>query len=248
MPPSWNDTCMALLPKKGDLSLWKNYRPIALINTDAKIFSRLLSSRIIRTMSKYLCKYQSGFLLSRLIADSGLTVQLAIDHARQFLPDFEQREDIGLLIDQEKAYDKVHPGYLHRVLKHYGFQDSLIHCIEQLFFKTAIHININGFLSKSIQQNRGLRQGDPLSPILFNIAFDPFLKSLVNHTEFTGFRFQLSLTSRSEADNTSPTSEAMTPSPLKLLAYADDVVVFCKNQRDFNIFTEVYQQYSRIKC
>lgn len=115
-------------------------------------------------MSKYLCKYHSGFLPGRFIADDSLTVQLAIDHARQFLPALEEREDIALLIDQEKVYDKVHPGYLCKVLERYGFRESIIHCIEQLFFKTAIHININGFLSEGIQQNRGLCQGDPLSP------------------------------------------------------------------------------------
>jgi hypothetical protein len=44
-PASWLTTCMCLLPKKGDLSLLKNWRPISLINTDAKTFTRLINGR-----------------------------------------------------------------------------------------------------------------------------------------------------------------------------------------------------------
>jgi hypothetical protein len=46
-PPSWQQTCMCLLPKKGDLSLLKNWRPISLINTDAKVFTRLMNARLM---------------------------------------------------------------------------------------------------------------------------------------------------------------------------------------------------------
>lgn len=46
-PPSWSRNCVSLLPKKGDLSDLKNWRPISLINTDAKVFTRILNSRII---------------------------------------------------------------------------------------------------------------------------------------------------------------------------------------------------------
>jgi hypothetical protein len=81
-------------------------------------------------------------------------------------------------------------------------------------------------------------------PILFNIAFDPFLKSLANHTEFTGFQFQISPTAYNDNESTSSLPQVPSPPPLKLLAYADDVVIFCKTQRDFDIFMAMYQQYS----
>lgn len=63
---------------------------------------------------------------------------------------------IGLLLDQEKAYDRVHPDYLRRVLLHFGFPPSIVQSIGTLFFNTTLQLNINGFLSEAVPQRRGL--------------------------------------------------------------------------------------------
>jgi hypothetical protein len=47
--------------------------------------------------------------------------------------------------------------------------------LMNLFFSTTIRINVNSHLSQPVTQKRGLCQGDPLSPALFNLAFDHFL-------------------------------------------------------------------------
>ncbi|KAG2221275.1 hypothetical protein INT45_000188, partial [Circinella minor] len=142
-PFSWQETCLVLLPKKGDLSSLRNWRPLSLINCDAKIF----------------------------IADNGLLVQLMMEQAKQQ----SNSKTLGLMLDFEKAYDRIHPLYLSRVLEKFGFPASTIKSIINLFFNTKISININGYLSNTITQHRGLRQGDPLSPILFTLAIEPLL-------------------------------------------------------------------------
>jgi hypothetical protein len=60
-PSSWSSTCTVLLPKKGDLSSLRNWRPISLINTDAKVFTRLLQSRMTRPSKGLICQAQTGF-------------------------------------------------------------------------------------------------------------------------------------------------------------------------------------------
>ena len=229
-PSSWQQTCMRLLPKKGDLTSLKNWRPIALINCDAKVFTRLLNSRILTVANKLITGYQTGFIPGRFIADNGLTARLAMEQAQ-----WTQSSEIGLLLDQEKAYDRVHPNYLAKTLEHFGFPESLRKAILNLFFGTNIRINVNGFLTSPVPQKRGLRQGDPLSPVLFNLAFEPFLQRILTDDRFSGFQ------PLPRHDNLALDA----PAPLKILAYADDALVFLKDLSDFQVLQEHLATYSK---
>jgi hypothetical protein len=70
---------------------------------------------------------------------------------------------VGILLDQEEAYGRVHAGYLSRVLQKFHFPSFFVSCIQQLFFGNKVRINVNDFFTEPIAQGRGLRQGDPLS-------------------------------------------------------------------------------------
>ncbi|CAO0798585.1 unnamed protein product [Mucor circinelloides] len=54
------------------------------------------------------------------------------------------------------------------------------YCIRNLFFKTKIVINVNGLMTEPVAQKRGLRQGDSISPVLFNFALEPLLLAILN--------------------------------------------------------------------
>ncbi|KAG0862823.1 hypothetical protein G6F16_012252 [Rhizopus arrhizus] len=140
---------------------------------------------------------------------------------------------IGLLLDQEKAYDRVHPEYLQRVLQHFGFPPVLVQCIANLFFGSSLHININGHLSQPVPQLRGLRQGDPLSPVLFNLAFEPLLRRIIHDQAFQGFSFPRSLAAPAHLDHN-----------IKLLAYADDIACFLQSPTDLRILNNHLATYS----
>ncbi|KAI9309768.1 hypothetical protein BX666DRAFT_1812077, partial [Dichotomocladium elegans] len=66
-------------------------------------------------------------------------------------------EAVAVLLDQEKAYDRVHPQYFRLVLSRFNFPPHLISALMSLFFSTAISVSINGFLGKPLLQGRGLR-------------------------------------------------------------------------------------------
>ncbi|CEP12353.1 hypothetical protein [Parasitella parasitica] len=77
------------------------------------------------------------------------------------------------------AYDRIHPEYLRTVMQRFNIPSNFRHSLLTLLFSTQIHINVNGHISESyIIQYRGIRQGDSISPLLFSIAFDPFLRSI----------------------------------------------------------------------
>jgi hypothetical protein len=178
---------MCLLPKKGDLRDLRNWRPISLINCDAKVFTRLLNARLKPVLSTRISSQQLGFMPGRFIADHGVTLQ-----AISMIATHSRSSTVALLLDQEKAYDRINPEYLAQIMEEFGIPQSITTCITTLFFSTEVQINVNGHItSQPLQQQRGLRQGDPLSPLLFNIAFDPFLRCINQDPNFTGFDYQV---------------------------------------------------------
>ena len=170
--------------------------------------------------------------------------------------------------------------YLRYVLDAFNVPPGISHCIISLFFSTSIQVNVNGHLTSSpISQNRGLRQGDPLSPLLFNIAFDPFVRSISQNSAFSGFHLPTEVRSSPSADDAiadlaglfeeihiTPTVEDLvvsfsrllpfhdTPEPnvsslpldtdrVAILAYADDTLVFLRDESDFFILQQAITAY-----
>ena len=78
-----------------------------------------------------------------------------------------------LSLDFKDAFDRVAHEYLYGVLKHYGATDWLVERIRALYDTATSQAQINGFLSKSVPLQRSVRQGCPLSMLLFNV-FGPF--------------------------------------------------------------------------
>ncbi|KAG1470043.1 hypothetical protein G6F56_002906 [Rhizopus delemar] len=124
-PPSWYQSLMTLLPKNGDLSNIAKYRPISLVNIDSKLFTRLLNSRIMAAADQIVNEFQTGFMPDKFIGENGILAQMVLEDAQAHGSD---SHSLGLLLDQEKAYDRVNLDYLRQVLLHYGFPETFVNC------------------------------------------------------------------------------------------------------------------------
>lgn len=241
IPNSWMKTRMTLLFKKGDATRLSNWRPLSLINTDAKLFTKLIANRLRNCLPKLITEYQTGFITDRLISDNGWVLGAAMSHLRLNDPDTPA---IAVMIDQEKAYDRVHPLYLSKVLQKFGFPTQLVETIDQLFYQTQVSLSINGWLSQPFQQRRGLRQGDPLSPLLFNLAIEPFLRKVLQNPSLPGIPWRETL--RDERQHKEYRNDICPSLPeMKVLAYADDVIVFLQDTTEWETLMHIYQQYSK---
>lgn len=241
IPKSWQQACIILLPKKGDLSDLSNWRPISLINTDCKVFTRILNSRLMGIASQLINNFQTGFMPQRFIGDHGFSLNLMIENSKvcKGSNKSEFTEYVGIMLDNHKAYDRVHPYYLTKVLEKFGIPASIIQCIQNLFFNNEIFVNVNGFLTNPIKQKRGLRQGDAISPLLFNFAIEPFLLSILNNEAVTGYTMQSTKPSSQNSLNMA------SPKPIKLLAYADDILIFAKNKAEYLAIEDCLKGYSK---
>ena len=120
-----------------------------------------------------------------------------------------------LLLDQEKAYNWVEWPFLHAALQQYGLSGSWLNVILDYYSKPSLGwFLVNGFKSKRVDITRGLQQGNPLSPILYNMAFEAFLATVrvrINGIRCHGICFKV----QALADNTLPFVDS--PSDLAIL-------------------------------
>lgn len=173
---------MCPLYKKGDRREAANYRPITLLNTDYKIYTRILTTKLAPAAQTLIHANQAGFIPGRHIEDQTQTCRTLIDYA-------EAMEENGVIIalDQEKAYDKIDHKYLWLVLKAFGLPEKFIQTIKHLYQNATTVVIINGETSSPFRITRGVRQGDPLSCLLFNLAIEP-LANMLRQSELKGFK------------------------------------------------------------
>ena len=89
-------------------------------------------------------------------------------------------------LDQEKAYDKIKHDYLWAALDKFNLPQTFIRTVKALYQNAHTQVAINGILSQPFQVTRGVRQGDPLSCALFDIAIEPLACRLRNDLALKG--------------------------------------------------------------
>ncbi len=171
IPRSFKSGITSLLMKKGDPTDLANRRPITLLPTDYKVLSKVLTNRLKTHMHRLIGEEQTGFVPGRYILNNILAADLAF---REF-PDM--RMDC---YDLTKAYDSVSHKALHMTLEHLNFPTNFINLVDNMIKGSYTRCLVNGFLTERIPLNRGVKQGDPLSPLLFNIAIEPLACMLRN--------------------------------------------------------------------
>ena len=107
---------------------------------------------------------QNGFRKGRSCTDPTFCLKLLIEKRREF--NFETHL---LFIDYEKAFDNIQRQILFNILKSRHIPDTLLKAIVDIYTQNKILIKFNNKLSKSVEINKGVRQGCPLSPTLFNL-------------------------------------------------------------------------------
>ncbi|KAL2610597.1 hypothetical protein R1flu_029170 [Riccia fluitans] len=164
-----------LIPKEGDRQKLKNWRPLPLLNTGYQVISNLIANGLREVIGKVMDTQQKGFIKGKNIADNILNFLICSEWARK-----SETPCIFVKLDFEKAYDRVNHTYLWETMAAMGFAEDFVTLWKGLVEDSPSKIHGNGLFSKEIKNERGVKQGCPLAPLLFAISTQPLMTLLKN--------------------------------------------------------------------
>ncbi|GKA95385.1 putative RNA-directed DNA polymerase, eukaryota, reverse transcriptase zinc-binding domain protein [Tanacetum coccineum] len=178
-----NHTVIALIHKVPSPSRINDYRPISCCNVLFKCISEIISNHIKESLTYLVSPNQYAVVPGRRISDNILLTQELMHnyHLDRGPP------RCAFKVDIQKAYDTVDWGFLKQILMGFGFHDRMIHWIVECVSSTSFSLSINGVLHGYFKGQRGLHQGDPISPYLFSYYGGSYPYALLS-----GFCFILS--------------------------------------------------------
>lgn len=203
---SLNFGVITLIPKVKEANRIQQYRPICLLNVSFKIFTKNATNRINSVVDRIVRPSQTAFMRGRNILDGLVVLHETIHELHR-----KKHSGIILKIDFEKAYDKVKWPFLLQTLRMKGFSPKWISWIESIISGGSVAIKVNDDVGRFFQTKKDLRQGDPLSPILFNLIAD-MLAIMIQRAQLAG-----------QIDGIVP---HLIDGGLSILQYADDTILF----------------------
>lgn len=203
-----NSSFISLIPKVENPVGLGDYRPISLVGSVYKVLAKVLSSRLKGVLPHIISDTQSAFTGGRNILDGVLIANEVVDGWRK-----TKRRGVIIKLDFEKAFDSVNWRFLSSMLLNFGFGVKWISWLKECVTTAKLSMLVNGSPTEEFCPQKGLRQGDPLSPFLFNIATEG-LNILMSRAQQIGLIKGVKIGSSGVL--------------LSHLQFADDSILFCE--------------------
>lgn len=207
-PAAWGECAVVPVYKgKGSPHDMDSYRGIAVGNAISKLFSTVVTKRMSAWAEKegFRAAGQAGFRPTRGTPDNVFVLQHTLERAR-----LQGRHVHAAFIDFRKAYDSVNRQLLWAAIKGMGVHGAMLDTLQRMHGDITMRVRLDGELGQPFSADMGVKQGDPLSPLLFGLFIDRCEQFLTAQCPDVGAHITPGLLAR-------------------VLLYADDLVLLAYN-------------------
>lgn len=230
IPQMWKIAHTVLIYKKGDSNDPSNFRPIALQSCLYKLFVALLSDRLAKWADKnnLLSDAQKGFRQGEGCYEHTFLLQSIVKDARN------NGKNLSIAwLDLQNAFGSVPHSAINTTLKHMGLPDELLNLFGNLYDNSSSTFQTNEGATVPINILAGVKQGCPLSPILFNLTLETLLRAVISKSnEYSHRSKQVPATIHGIS--------------FCILAYADDLVLVSRSSKGLQTLLDVAGEVANV--